>query len=132
MKLTRTIQFGCLFTLCLFTKITEAKTKVFKLTLENHAFTPSILKIPANEKVKLVIENKDAVAEEFDSFDLNREKVIFAGKKATIYIGPLTIGKYEYFGEFHPNSARGQIIVEETLLDNTHAKETKSAEENKP
>lgn len=90
-----------------------AKTKEFYLTLENHIFTPSVLTIPANEKVKLIIENKDDVAEEFDSFDLNREKVIFADKKVTIYIGPLIPGRYEYFGEFHPNSARGVIVVEE-------------------
>lgn len=113
MKLTLYFKISLFFLLSLLTQVTEAKTKIFKLTLENHVFTPSILKIPANEKVKLVIENKDEVAEEFDSFDLNREKVIFARKKATIYIGPLVAGKYEYFGEFHPNSARGKIIVEE-------------------
>ena len=90
-----------------------AKTKEYFLTIENHVFSPAKLVIQANEKVVLKITNKDAVAEEFDSFDLNREKVIFSGKQATIYIGPLEPGIYEYFGEFHPNSARGKIIVEE-------------------
>ncbi|WP_448211005.1 cupredoxin domain-containing protein [Colwellia sp. MEBiC06753] len=100
--------------LCLvLPSVVKAKTKEFKLTIENHVFTPSSLTIPANEKVKIIIENKDDVAEEFDSFDLNREKVIFAKKQATIYVGPLSPGVYEYFGEFHPNSAKGQIIVEE-------------------
>ncbi len=90
----------------------HANTKEFYLTLENHVFTPSELKIPANTKIKLVISNKDKVAEEFDSFDLNREKVLFPQRKSTIFIGPLKPGNYEYFGEFHPNSARGVIIVE--------------------
>ncbi len=94
-----------------------AKTKEFHLTIENHVFTPSELKIPANEKVKLIIYNKDKVAEEFDSFDLNREKVIFPGKKTTIFIGPLSEGKYEYFGEYNPNTARGIIIVEVNYAD---------------
>lgn len=88
-----------------------AKNKVYYLSIKQHIFTPAILTIPANEKVKIIIENKDNVAEEFDSFDLNREKVIFAGKKSTIYVGPLPAGSYEYFGEFHPNTARGKIIV---------------------
>lgn len=94
-----------------------AKTKEFHLTLENHVFTPSELIIPANEKVKLIIHNKDSVAEEFDSFDLNREKVLFPDKKTTIFIGPLTPENYEYFGEYHPNSARGVIIVEVTDVE---------------
>lgn len=89
-----------------------AKTKLFYLTLENNVFTPSELKIPAKEKVKLIIHNKDDKAEEFDSFDLNREKMLFPHKKAVIFIGPLLPGKYEYFGEYNPNSARGIIIVE--------------------
>ena len=65
-----------------------AKNNVYYLSIKHHIFTPAILTIPANEKVKIIIENKDDVAEEFDSFDLNREKVIFAGKKSTIYVGP--------------------------------------------
>ncbi|WP_426358178.1 cupredoxin domain-containing protein [Pseudocolwellia sp. HL-MZ19] len=87
--------------------------KIYYLTIKHHIFMPTTLTIPANEKVKIIIENHDDVAEEFESFDLNREKVIFAGRKATIYVGPLPEGTYEYFGEFHPNTARGKIIVVE-------------------
>lgn len=89
-----------------------AKTKEFHLTIENHIFTPSALTIPANRKVKLIIYNKDKVSEEFDSFDLNREKVLFPGRKTTIFVGPLSPGRYEYFGEYNPNIARGVILVE--------------------
>ena len=90
-----------------------AKVQEFHLVLENHVFTPAEITIPAGQKVKIVIENKDETAEEFDSFDLNRERVIFARRTATIFVGPLPQGKYEYFGEFHPNSARGFVFVEE-------------------
>lgn len=83
------------------------------VTLENHVFIPAEVIIPANRKVKLVIINKDDKPEEFDSFDLNRERVVFANKRATIFIGPLSPGKYEFFGEFHPESARGHVIVKE-------------------
>lgn len=99
-------------TLALFISLkAQASTQEYYLTLENHVFTPSELNIPANQKVKLIIINKDLVAEEFDSFDLNREKVLFPQRKSTIFIGPLKSGRYEYFGEYHPNSARGIIIV---------------------
>jgi hypothetical protein len=87
----------------------------FMLELKNHLFYPSIIEVPANRKVKLIIHNLDPTPEEFDSFELNREKVIFAGRKATIYIGPLKPGTYSFFGEFNPNTARGSVIsVEKT------------------
>lgn len=90
----------------------SAKPQEFYLTLEDHVFIPNELVIPANTKVKLIIINKDNTLEEFDSFDLNREKVLFPNKKNRIFVGPLPIGKYEYFGEYFPNTARGMIIVE--------------------
>ncbi|GHF79111.1 hypothetical protein GCM10017161_02830 [Thalassotalea marina] len=95
----------------------SAKTKEYYLTLQNHVFVPSEIVIPANTKVKLVIVNKDDTMEEFDSFDLNREKVLFPGKKGHIFIGPLPAGRYEYFGEYFPNTARGTIVVEANHVD---------------
>lgn len=58
-----------------------------------------------------MIHNVDSQYEQFDSFDLNREKVIFAGTTATIYLGPLSVGHYQFFGEYHPNSAQGMVVV---------------------
>ncbi|WP_286235209.1 cupredoxin domain-containing protein [Thalassotalea sediminis] len=84
----------------------------YHLVLKKHLFYPSEVKIPAGKKVKLVIDNQDQRPEEFDSFDLNREKVLFPGRKSVIYIGPLSPGSYEFFGEYNPNSAIGKVIVE--------------------
>jgi hypothetical protein len=88
-----------------------AKRAEFILELKDHLFFPAVIKIPPNEKVKLIIYNRDETPEEFDSFDLNREKVIFPNKKAVIFIGPLPEGEYHFFGEFNPNSAKGTILV---------------------
>nr|WP_241264262.1 cupredoxin domain-containing protein [Bowmanella dokdonensis] len=85
----------------------------YELVLKDHLFYPSKLEIPANMKVRLIVHNQDDTPEEFDSFDLNREKVIFPQRKATVYIGPLQPGVYHFFGEYNPNSARGQVIVKE-------------------
>ena len=90
----------------------QAETKAFQLAIKDHLFTPDRIVIPAYQKVRLIIHNQDDVAEEFDSFALNREKAIFANRRATIFIGPLAPGEYSFFGEFHPVSARGVIIVE--------------------
>jgi hypothetical protein len=98
--------------LFLFSLIVEAKRPEYHLDLQNHLFYPAQIIIPANKKVKLVIYNRDNSAEEFSSFDLNREKVIFSKQKSTIFIGPLPVGEYSFFGEYHPNSARGKVVVE--------------------
>jgi len=106
-----------LLPLSLLPWFTLAETPEVHVTLEHHVFTPSEVRVPANTRVKLIIHNKDDTMEEFDSFDLNREKVLFAGRKARIFIGPLSPGRYEYFGEFFPNTARAHVIVEGTDAD---------------
>ena len=47
------------------------------------------------------MHNEDSTPEEFESHQLNREKVIAAGSAASIFIGPLKPGKYAFVGEFH-------------------------------
>ncbi|OHU85165.1 cupredoxin domain-containing protein [Pseudoalteromonas amylolytica] len=84
------------------------------IVLRNHLFLPAEVEVPAGKKVRLIIDNQDDTAEEFDSFDLNREKVLFPHRKSTIYIGPLSVGEYRFFGEFSPNTAQGKVIVKES------------------
>jgi hypothetical protein len=82
------------------------------LTLKDHRFEPSEIKVPANQRVRLSVHNQDNSAEEFESKSLKREKVIPAGAKAAILIGPLKPGRYEFFGEFHEATARGVVVAE--------------------
>lgn len=84
----------------------------FALEIRNHLFQPDVLTIPANTKVKLIIRNRDATPEEFESYELNREKVILGGRKGIVFIGPLAPGEYPFFGEFNPQTALGTILVE--------------------
>ncbi len=80
--------------------------------IKNHRFEPEIIKIPENTKIGLNVYNMDETAEEFDSNDLKREKIIPGGSKARIIIAPLRAGRYEFIGEFHPDTAKGVVIVE--------------------
>lgn len=82
------------------------------LVIKSHQFEPSELKIPAGQRVKLVVHNQDATPEEFESHSLNREKLIPAGAKATIYLGPLKPGRYSFSGEFHEATAKGVVVAE--------------------
>ena len=82
------------------------------LLIKDHRFEPSEIRIPANQRVRLSVHNKDSSAEEFESKTLKREKLIPGGGKATILIGPLKPGKYEFIGEFHDATAHGVIVAE--------------------
>ena len=82
------------------------------LTLKDHRFTPTEVNAPAGQKLKLVIENQDATPEEFESYALNREKIVPAGGRIVVYVGPLKPGRYEFFGEFNAGTARGWLVVQ--------------------
>ena len=89
-----------------------AEDGVYSLLIREHRFQPTEITIPAGKKVKLLVENQDATAEEFESHSMNREKIIAGKSKATIYIGPLTPGRYPFEGEFNAKTAQGVIIAE--------------------
>ncbi len=88
-----------------------AELPEFRLAIEQHRFTPAVLEVPAGKKLRLVIENRDATPEEFESYDLNREKIVAGKASIVVFIGPLKAGNYEYFGEFNAHSARGRIVA---------------------
>jgi hypothetical protein len=89
-----------------------AADKEFTLVIKDHYFVPSEIRVPAGQKVKLIVENQDATPEEFESHELNREKIIAPKSKVSIFIGPLKAGKYPFFGEFNQATARGLVIAE--------------------
>jgi hypothetical protein len=89
-----------------------AAPPVIELEIKDHLFFPDEIVIPADTKVKLHVKNLDPTAEEFESYELNREKVIAGNSEAIIFIGPLDKGIYPFFGEFFPKTAQGRVIVE--------------------
>jgi hypothetical protein len=83
----------------------------YQLVIKDHLFSPSQLQIPANQKVKIVIHNHDDTPEEFESFSLNREKVILPRSKGVVFVGPLPPGEHAFFGEYNPDTAKGVILI---------------------
>lgn len=83
----------------------------YTLVIKNHRFEPSELMVPAGKRVKLVIDNRDATAEEFESHDLRREKIVPGNSKGEVWVGPLPAGKYHFYGEFHEDTAQGNLIA---------------------
>ena len=83
-----------------------------RLVIENHRFVPAEIRVPFGKRLKLLLENRDASAEEFDSYELNREKVIPGNSNSFVWIGPLKPGRYTFVGEFNAATARGTLIAE--------------------
>lgn len=84
----------------------------YTLTIKNHRYQPAQLKVPADTKIKLIVVNRDSTPEEFESNDLNREKLVMPSSRIAVYIGPLDTGHYKFFGDFHQDTAQGTLIVE--------------------
>ena len=83
-----------------------------RLVIRDHKFEPAELIVPAGKKVKLIVQNQDATAEEFESYELNREKVVPPKREVTIFVGPLKPGRYPFFGEFHKDTAQGVLVAQ--------------------
>lgn len=103
---------ACLLALATFGSVAAlAELAEYEILIRDHRFEPGVLEIPAGKKVRLRVRNLDATAEEFESYELRREKVIAGGGSVIIYVGPLKPGEYPFFGEFNPETAQGRLIV---------------------
>jgi len=76
-----------------------------EIHIRDNRFVPDV--------VRLLVINDGAEAEEFESYELNREKIVRPGGRITVFLPPLKPGEYPFFGEFHPETAQGRIVVKE-------------------
>ncbi|MBS4095262.1 MAG: cupredoxin domain-containing protein [Sulfuricella sp.] len=83
----------------------------YPLTVENGHFTPETVTVPAGQRFKIVVTNKGPGPEEFESIELKKETVLAPGVTRAVVFAPLKPGTYKFFGDFHPETAKGQIVV---------------------
>jgi Cupredoxin-like domain len=82
------------------------------VTLKNHKFSPSIIKVKANQPSMIILSNEDDTADEFDSSSLKVEKVVPGHAKGNVRIRALAPGKYPFMGEYHAATAQGVVVAE--------------------
>jgi Cupredoxin-like domain len=87
-----------------------AEQPTVTVTLRDHQFVPAEVPVPAGVKIELVMHNAQAVAAEFESTALHREKIIPAGGQVSVFVGPLDPGRYEFFDDFNP-ATRGVLVA---------------------
>ena len=81
------------------------------LVFKQHRFVPDRIEVPAGVKFQLKVQNTDDTADEFESVELNREKLVAPGKTITVFLGPLDPGEYKFFGDFHQDTAQGVLVA---------------------
>lgn len=84
-----------------------------ELVIKGHRFDPDVLELPKGRKIRLTVYNEDDTVEEFESIDLKREKIVPSNSFIHVILAPLKPGTYAFFGDFHPDTAKGTIIVNE-------------------
>lgn len=83
----------------------------FNLLIQAGHFVPETLDVPADTKFRLLIKNEGPGAEEFESIELRKEKVLAPGASSFLIFQPLKPGTYKFFGDFHPKTAQGRIVA---------------------
>ena len=83
----------------------------FKLLAKDGRFYPERIEVPTGRRFRIEVTNHNAGPEEFESKELRKELVLAPGVTRTIVFAPLKPGVYSFFGEFHPDTAKGQIVV---------------------
>ena len=88
----------------------RAEERSVALAVAEHGFTPPEIEAAAGERLRLEVTNQTAAAIEFESFELNRERVVPPGRTVAVYVSGLSPGRYEFFDDFH-QERRGALVV---------------------
>lgn len=111
MKL-RNLSFASVLALAISSPLAlAADLPTFQLTTKDGYFHPETIEVPAGTKFRMVIKNEGTSPEEFESLELRKETVLAPGVTRTLVFAPMKPGVYKFFGEFHPDTAKGQIIA---------------------
>jgi len=80
------------------------------LAVRDGGFDPRQVEGPTGARIRLEVTNQTSSAIEFESFELNRERVVQPGQTVTVYISGLAPGPYEFFDDFH-QAWRGTLVI---------------------
>ena len=105
-------KFFVLFLFLFLTSCGNDSNSIFvKTEIKDHKFYPEVIEVEAGRKIILEVINHDSSAEEFESEDLHREKLVPPNSSIKVIFAPLSAGIYHFFGDFNKDTAQGKIIV---------------------
>ncbi|WP_407278802.1 cupredoxin domain-containing protein [Aromatoleum evansii] len=91
--------------------VAQADMPTFEVVAENGRFTPETIEVPANTRFRLQLTNRNVGPEEFETTTPFKELVVGPGVTRTTIFPPLKPGTYPFFGEFHPDTAKGRFVA---------------------
>ncbi|HVJ65008.1 MAG TPA: cupredoxin domain-containing protein [Bdellovibrionota bacterium] len=74
-------------------------------------FVPDRVTVKAGERFRVLVINETANSEEFESSSMVVEKFLGPRRRATITLGPLKPGEYEFFGELNLPPPKGILTA---------------------
>ena len=84
---------------------------VIELRFESRHFIPQTITVPANQPLTLRITNASKEPIEFESFKLNREKVVGPGETIIVRLPALRPGSYDFYDDFRQDVPAGSIVA---------------------
>lgn len=90
----------------------KAQLPVYEINLKNHIFYPNLIEVEKGQRFKLIVHNLDDTAEDFKTGVLRKDKIISGNSQEIIIIEIEKSGDYEFFGDFHKETAKGIISVQ--------------------
>lgn len=99
---------GCLIAAA---PLPAAAMDTVRLVLEQHRFEPAESTVKAGEQFRIEVTNRDPTPSEIESSEMRIEKIVPAGAKVTLTAGPLKPGRYRFFDEYNPETAKGTIVA---------------------
>jgi hypothetical protein len=85
--------------------------KLPEIDFSDHHFSPQTLAVPAGQPLEIKVVNLSREKIEFESFSLNREKVIEPGESITVHLPALRAGSYDFYDDFHQDVTEGMIVA---------------------
>lgn len=98
---------------CVFSPGLRAEDETaLSVSIQDHRFTPAELRAPAGKPIAITVKNLDATPEEFESKSLHVEKIVAGNSEIIVRLRPQKPGRYRFFGEYHEDTAKGELVVE--------------------
>ena len=82
-----------------------------QIRFEHQKCTPQSLTVPSGQKLTIKVVNASKETIEFESFKLNREKVVTPGETITVHLPELSAGAYDFYDDFHQDVPEGSIVA---------------------
>ena len=90
----------------------DARAQEITVIIKNHRFEPTEIRVPAGKRVSIYVVNEDPTPEEFESISMKVEKIIPGKSKGLVRVCPLAPGRYDFFGDFNADTAKGVLVAE--------------------